>query len=96
MADDIEVEIFGQTFRLFAGAAESDYMQRLAAHVDERIRSIANVSPSVSFNRLVILAALNIADDPFKLQDDLEHASQLMNAKTDRLVAAIKQQLASS
>ena len=93
VTEDVEVEIFGQTFRLAAGAAESDYMQRLAAHVDERIRAIADVSPSVSFNRLAILTALNIADDLFKLQEDLDHASQLMDAKTDRLIAAIKQQL---
>ena len=93
MAGDVEVDIFGQTFRLSAGAAEADYMQRLAAHVDERIRAIAEVSPSVSFNRLAVLAALNIADDLLKLQDDLEHAGQLMDAKTDRLIAAIKEQL---
>lgn len=93
MAADVEVEIFGQTFRLSAGAAESDYMQQLAAHVDERIRAIANVAPAISFDRLAILAALNIADDLFKLQDSLSHASQLMDVKTDRLIAAIKQQL---
>lgn len=96
MTEDVEVEIFGQMFRLSAGAAESDYMQRLAAHVDERIRAIAAAGPSVSFNRLAILAALNIADDLFKRQDDLDHASQLLNAKTDRLIAAIKQQLATN
>ena len=93
MAEDVVVEIFGQTFRLSAGAAETEYMERLAAHVDERIRSIHNVSPSVPFNRLAVLAALNIADDLFKLQEDLDHATQLIDAKTDRLVTAIKQQL---
>ena len=93
MAEDIEVEIFGQKFRLSTGITEPDYMQQLAAHVDERIRAIADANPSVSFNRLAVLAALNIADDLFKLQDDLSHASQLMDAKTDRLIASIKQQL---
>lgn len=93
MAEDVVVEIFGQRFRLTAGAAETEYMERLAAHVDERIRSIHSVSPSVPFNRLAVLAALNIADDLFKLQEDLDHASQLIEARTDRLVTAIKQQL---
>ena len=93
MAENVEVDIFGQTFRLSAGAAESDYMQRLAAHVDERIRAIANTAPAISFDRLAILAALNIADDLFKFQDNMGHASQLMDVKTDRLIAAIKQQL---
>ena len=93
MAEDVVVEIFGQTFRLSAGAAEPAYMERLAAHVDERIRSIHNVNPSVPFNRLAVLAALNIADDLFKMQEDQDHASQLIDAKTDRLVTAIKQQL---
>ncbi len=93
MTEDVKVEIFGQTFRLSAGVAESDYMQRLATHVDERIRAIADVNPSVPFNRLAVLAALNIADDLFKLQDDLDRASQLIDAKADRLISAIKQQL---
>ena len=93
MAENVEVEIFGQAFRLSAGVAESDYMQQLAAHVDERIRAIANVAPAISFDRLAILAALNIADDLFKLRESLNHASQLMDVKADRLVAAIKQQL---
>lgn len=96
MAADVEVEIFGQTFRLSAGATESDYMRRLAAHVDERIRAIAEVNPSVPFNRLAVLAALNIADALFKLQDDVDQTSQLMDVKTDRLIAAIKQQLTTS
>lgn len=93
LAEDVEVEIFGQTFRLSAGAAESDYMQQLAAYVDERIRAIANSAPATSFDRLAILAALNIADDLFNLQNSLSHASQLMDVKADRLIAAIKQQL---
>ena len=93
MAEGVEVEIFGQVFRLSAEVAESDYMQQLAAHVDERIRAIADVAPAISFDRLAILAALNIADDLFKLRDSLNHTSQLMDVKTDRLIAAIKQQL---
>ena len=96
MAEEVVVEIFGQKFRLTAGAAETEYMERLAAHVDERIRSIHGVSPSVPFNRLAVLAALNIADDLFKLQEDQDHASQLIDAKADRLVTAITQQLTSN
>ncbi len=35
MAEDVEVEIFGQTFRVAAGDAPPAYIQRLAYYVDE-------------------------------------------------------------
>ena len=41
MPEDVEVEIFGQSFRVAAGDATSAYIQKLAEYVDERMRAIA-------------------------------------------------------
>ena len=42
MTEDVEVEIFGQSFRIAAGEATPAYIQKLANYVDERMRAIAS------------------------------------------------------
>ncbi len=91
MAEDIEIEIFGQVFRIAAGDASADYIQRLASYVDERMQSIAQTTKSASFNRMAVLTALNIADDLLKLQDRYESASRVFSDKTDHLLILLQQ-----
>jgi cell division protein ZapA len=90
MAEDIDIEIFGQVFRIAAGDASEDYLQRLASYVDERMKSIAETTKSVSFNRMAVLTALNIADDLLKLQDRYESASRVLADKTDDLLGLLE------
>ena len=92
MAEDIEVEIYGQTFRIATGDATPEYIQRLASYVDERMRAITVTTRTMSVNRMAILAALNIADDLFKLQEHYEQSSQLFNSKADHLIALVQEQ----
>ena len=48
MADDVDVEIFGQTFRVAAEESTTAYIQSLAAHVDERMRAIADTAKTIA------------------------------------------------
>jgi cell division protein ZapA len=96
MPEDIEVEIFGQSFRIAAGDATPAYIQKLADYVDERMRAIAGTAKSLPLNRMAILAALNIADDLLKLQEHHEAASHYFNTKADHLIALVQKQFGSS
>ncbi len=91
MAEDIQIDIFGQVFRVAAGDAADDYIQRLASYVDERMKSITETTKSTSFNRIAVLTALNIADDLLKLQDRYESASRVLSDKTDDLLVLLAQ-----
>ncbi len=91
MAEDVEIEIFGQVFRIAAGDTSTDYIQRLASYVDERMQSIAQTTKSASFNRMAVLTALNIADDLLKLQDRYDSASRVFADKTDHLLGLLQQ-----
>ena len=64
--------------------------QRLAEHVDERMRAISDTSKTMPLTRVAILAALNIADDLLKLREHLDQSSHLSNLKTDHLIDLIK------
>jgi cell division protein ZapA len=94
MAEDVEVEILGQTFRIATGDATPEYIQRLASYVDERMRALALTTKTMSLNRMAVLTALNIADDLFKLQEHYEQSSQLFNTKADHLIALVQEQFA--
>jgi cell division protein ZapA len=93
MAEDVEVEIFGQIFRVAAGDATPAYIQRLAYYVDEKMRTIASATKTMPLNRMAVLTALNIADDLFKLRDSYEQSTRLVDAKTEQLISLVHEQL---
>jgi cell division protein ZapA len=64
----IPVEIQGQRYPIRT-ALDPEYVARLAAFVDERMRAAADSTPTGDSLRLAVLAALNIADELFRCRD---------------------------
>jgi cell division protein ZapA len=63
----IHVEIFGQTYTVKAGG-DPGYVEELAAHVDAQMREVGKTAGAVDSVRVAVLAALNIADECFRLR----------------------------
>ncbi len=63
----VQVEIFGQTYRVKAGT-EPGYVEQLAAYVDSEMRQVGQKAGAVDSVRVAVLAALNIADECFRLR----------------------------
>jgi len=61
----VSVEILGQRYPIRA-ALDPEYIKRLAAYVDGKIRAAGDSAPSSDPVRLAVLAALNIADELFR------------------------------
>jgi cell division protein ZapA len=64
----VHVQIFGQTYALKAGS-DPGYVEKLAAYVDEQMSEVSRASGAVDSVRVAVLAALNIADERFRLQE---------------------------
>jgi cell division protein ZapA len=64
----VAVEILGQQYPIRSSLPES-YVAGLAAYVDGKIRSAADITPTTDTVRLVVIAALNIADECFHALD---------------------------
>ena len=60
--DATAVTIFGQTYHLRGGDDET-YLTHLAAHVDRKMREVAEATGTADTLKVAVLAALNIADD---------------------------------
>jgi cell division protein ZapA len=64
----VSVEIQGQRYPV-RSTLDPEYIVRLAAYVDERMRAAADSTPSGDTVRVLVLAALNIADELFRCRD---------------------------
>ncbi len=65
--ESVTVNIFGQEYTL-KGDADSDYVQKVAQFVDERMNEVARNASVASTAKVAILAAVNIADELFREQ----------------------------
>lgn len=69
----VHVEIFGQGYALNAGA-DPKYVEELAAYVDAQMREVGRSAGAVDSVRVAVLAALNIADEVFRLRSGVDSA----------------------
>ena len=76
----IKVEIYGSEYRI-KGDADGEYIKRVAAYVDERMRQVSQLTTDSAASKIAILAAINIADELFKERSQREHAAMELSEK---------------
>ena len=86
----VNVEIMGQNL-VVASDGGDDWAKTLAATVDEKIRTIRANSQSVNSVNLVILAALNFADELERLRRDHQALLSRLETLSQRLFEAVDQ-----
>jgi cell division protein ZapA len=64
----VSVEIRGKRYPI-RSSLDPQYVNGLAAYVDEKMRAAADSTPTSDSIRLAVLAALNIADELFRCQE---------------------------
>jgi len=90
-ANLVHVQIFGQTYAVKAGA-DAGYVEELAAHVDAQMQEVGRAAGAVDSLRVAVLAALNIADECFRLRADLHEAE----GRAGERAAALARELAAA
>ncbi len=80
----VHVEVFGQSYAVRAGA-DPGYVESLAAFVDDRMKEVSRSSGAVDSVRIAVLAALNLADELFRLRRDLEQRQGELEEARSRL-----------
>ena len=65
----VHVDIFGSQYTIKQGSEDSDYIVRVAAYVDQKMREINEKLPVASVAKVAVLTSLNLADELFKERD---------------------------
>lgn len=92
MKSSTKVEIFGRSY-LIKGDADEQYTSELADYVDKRMREIAEKNPSIPPSKMAILAALNIANELFKLKEEFKQEKGQIEDKARRLIGLLDEGL---
>jgi len=90
----IPIEIQGQRYPIRT-ALEPEYVARLAAFVEDRIKAASDSTPAGDPLRLAVLAALNIADELFRCREaterqagDVAQRAEALERLLDRVLMA--------
>jgi cell division protein ZapA len=78
MSDAVSVEIYDQVYHL--RGSDPEYIEKLAASVDRKMRTVAQQGTTVDSLRVAVLAALNIADELQRLRQRYESLSGSVQA----------------
>jgi cell division protein ZapA len=73
----VQVEIFGDNY-IIKGNAAGEYIMQVADYVDKKMNIIGQRNPHLSIKQIAVLAALNIADELYKLQEDYDKLLQIL------------------
>jgi len=80
----VPVEIHGQRYSIRC-SLDQEYVARLAAYVDEKMRTAADTTPTGDSLRLAVLVALNIADELFRRRDADEARAGALANRTEQI-----------
>ncbi len=86
--ETIQVEIFGQKYSL-KGGADADYVRELARMVDARMKDVQRGSGTADVYRIAILAALNLADELYRLRSHQDAVQRTTEGALKRLLELI-------
>ena len=75
-----EVYILGQKYTI-KGDEPEEYIRDLASFVDKKLKEVYNSSPNITPVKASILAALDIADELFKMKIQQEEATKISKRK---------------
>ena len=89
------VQIFGQTFSV-GGDLDEEYVQKLAAYVDEKMRAISEMTPTVDTQKIAVMAALAIADELHNLREERNDREELLKEQAERCLNLVERALKQS
>lgn len=84
------IRLLGNDYDITSCDSE-EYIHRVAFYVDKKLTEISNRNTRLSTNMAAVLASVNIADELFKLREEMESVSA-ENEKVTEKMSEIKQE----
>jgi cell division protein ZapA len=79
-----EVYILGQKYTI-KGDAPEEHIREIASFLDNKLKEVYSASPNITPVKASILAALDIADELFRLRNEQVVLTKTIEEKAERL-----------
>ena len=86
MKNVLYVQIMGHDYPLESNTGDDLYVNRLAQFVEERMKEIKAESKVVDSYKLAVMAAMNIADELYRLKDAKGVHTDALETKASHLI----------
>ena len=73
----VTARILGEDYTI-RGRMPQEHIERIAAYVDGKMLQISEAYPKLGTSRVAVLAAINMADELFKIKEQYDHLTQLL------------------
>jgi cell division protein ZapA (FtsZ GTPase activity inhibitor) len=80
-------------YSMAAGDMDPEYVQMVAAYVDEKLRAIAESSPMMAKEKVAVLAAIRIADELHALREESEGKEEILRQQAHSCLALVEKAL---
>lgn len=80
----VNVRIAGKDYTL-VGKEPEEYIQRVALYVDKKLNAITKKNSKLSTSMASVLTAINIADDYFKVRENMDDLSSELNGMREEV-----------
>ena len=85
----VDVEILGQRYAI-RSAAPPDYVRQLVAYLESRVQEIRGEAAGQDPGKFLVLAALDITDELFRLRDDRTRSDGDASARVGALLRLLE------
>ena len=89
------VQIMGHEYPVEANPGDELYLNRLAQYVEEKMREMKQDSKIVDSYKLAVMAAMNITDELFRLQEAKGSSSKSVEDKAESWIKILDHALQS-
>ena len=77
--EKISVDIYGQLYNLRVTPEETERVLAIARHVDNMMKKVADSQGRLDYRDVAVLAAINLTEEYFKLQQAYEEILAIVN-----------------
>jgi cell division protein ZapA len=86
MKNVMYVQIMGHEYPVEANPGDELYVNRLAQFVEEKMREMKNDSKIVDSYKLAVMAAMNITDELFRIQEAKGSSSKVFDSRAEEMI----------
>jgi cell division protein ZapA len=88
MQEPVQIEVLGQKFTL-KGNYDNEYVDRVEKYINDKIQEVQKQTAAINTHNLLILVALNLADECFKKEEELAEVRKKIEGTAERLIDII-------
>ena len=81
--EQITISVMDQEYKIKCNTSEIDLLQKSAAYLDIKMSEIKKNAPSMSKDKVAVMAALNLVSTFLKQEDDLKEFANISDEIND-------------